>query len=341
MRLFITVLLFSSLSPAQIKADFSGIFLRTQYMVRGHSEPTDPRILEIKQTADEVVATATQNGETVVAHYRLDGKKSEKVQARLKGKNLILKTIVQQQWQTAGLVGPEVVSESLEEKWELSPDAQQLVILTKPGVGTSESDIYIREPSLEAAQNAARSAGAKNCETALPISALRKEKEATWRYDQGADLGLALFRQITRCVLYDAVLSGDFFKNLERTKESSQAQFRKKGQPITTYTGDIVLEVGLHPTACSGEVGNWAPTGPSRPEVIHDLRFMVRWLGAKSQDVGEVQSEFLREPWRELNTPYDFYRMQIPARDVPLADDLEVLIFSNDGEQLACVKGHI
>jgi hypothetical protein len=43
-----------------------------------------PRILEVKQTAEEIVATATENGETAVVHYRLDGKKSDKVYARIK-----------------------------------------------------------------------------------------------------------------------------------------------------------------------------------------------------------------------------------------------------------------
>ena len=68
---------------------------------------------------------------------------------------------------------------------------------------------------------------------------------------------------------------------------------------------------------------------------------MVRWLGAEPRDIGEVPSESLREPWREKNVPSDFYRMQIPAKDIPLTDELEVLIFSKDGEQLACLKGHL
>ena len=68
---------------------------------------------------------------------------------------------------------------------------------------------------------------------------------------------------------------------------------------------------------------------------------MVRWMGKRERDLGEVQAEFLSEPWRELSPPQRFYRMHIPAEDIPLTDDLEVLIFSKSGEQLACVKGHL
>ena len=68
---------------------------------------------------------------------------------------------------------------------------------------------------------------------------------------------------------------------------------------------------------------------------------MVRWLGDRERDLGEVPSDFRYEPCREMSPPVAFYRMQIPAQDVPLTADLEVLIFAKTGEQLACVKGHI
>ena len=54
-----------------------------------------------------------------------------------------------------------------------------------------------------------------------------------------------------------------------------------------------------------------------------------------------IQSEFLVEPWREWSEPEAFYRMTIPADGIPLGDELEVLILSKSGEQVACVKRHI
>ncbi len=354
MRLLITLLLLGNFSLAQSEVDFSGIFLRTQSSFRGQSEPASPRILDVKQTAEEVVVTATQNGETAVAHYRL-GKKSEAVQARLKGETLVLKGTVKRQWAGLGLglgLGlPLTAVVNIEEKWELSPDSQQLVIRTKEGMGAIESAFdthYTREPSFDAAQAAAKAelAGENKCEaalrTALPISALRSQKGTTRKYDQGVNLGMARLERIARCVSYGAVLSGDFFKNLERREKSGRAQFRKNGQTVTAYAGDIVLEIGLHHSFCSAEIGDWEPNGPPSPEAVQDLHFKVRWLGEQQpKDLGEVPSEFLVEPWREQMEPDAFYRMKIPAQDIPLTDDLEVVILSNSGEQLACVRQHI
>ncbi len=344
MKLLIALFLLGSFSLAQSKVDFSGIFLRTQSEFRGTPQTEVPRILEIKQTSDEVIVTATQNGETAVAHYRLD-KKSQAVQARLKGQNLVLKGTVKSQWPGLGLglVSPGI-AENVEEKWELSPDSQQLVIRTRESMGAGQFDNYARysrEPSLEAAQIAAASATKTGCETTLSISALRSQTEKTHKYLNGAALGIATLARITRCVSYNAVLSGEFFNDLERTEKHGQFQFHRRDQTVTAYSGDLVLEIGLLHGHCAAQIGDWVSTGPPLPEAAQDLRFKVRWLGDQPKDLGEVPSEFLVEPWREWTEPEASYRMTIPASGIPLGDDLEVLILSKSGEQLACVKRHI
>jgi hypothetical protein len=342
MKLLITLLLLRGFSLAQSKVDFSGIFLRTQSSFRGNLQTVVPRILEIQQMADEVVVTATQNGETAVAHYRF-GKKSQALQARLKDGSLILRGIVRRQ-ESRGLFLPGfVVTINVEEKWELSPDSQQLVIHTRKNLGFGDSNVdtrYTRQPSLEAAQAAAAQASKADCGTALPVSALLSQMKTTPGYDQGVPVGIATLERITRCVSYDAVLSGNFFNGLERTEKSGQEQFHKKNQTVTAYTGDLVLEVGLLHGYCTDEIGDWVPTGPAL-EAAQDLRFKVRWLGDQQKDLGEIPSDFLVEPWREWTEPEAFYRMTIPADGIPLGDDLEVLILSKSGEQLACVKRHI
>ena len=345
MRLAIAAVLLATSSLAQTKPDFSGIFLQTETRIgKEQTKPSTPRVLDIKQTSDEVVVTATQNGETAAAHYRFD-QKSEAVQVRLRGDNLVLRGTLRQQW--PGLVlglGLPLTELAIEEKWELSRDSQELVIRTKENIGAVTSAFearYIREPSLTASHAAADLAPRNSCETALPISSLRSQRDKTRKYDQGANLGIARLERITRCVSYGAVLSGDFFKDLERIEKSGQAEFRKNGQTVAAYAGNIVLEVGLHHASCSAAIGDWVPTASTSADAAQDLHFKVRWLGEPQKDLGEVQAEFLVEPWREQMVPDAFYRMQIPAQDVPLADDLEVLIFSKSGEQLACIKGHI
>jgi hypothetical protein len=328
------VLLVTS-SLAQTKPDFSGVFLRTQIATdKDHLHAAVPRILEITQTVDEVTVTAIQNGETVLARYSLSGKNSEKFQARLKGGSLVIKGTSQRQMLGDGIGMPPI---PLEKQWTLSPDLQQLTIRTIGNLAVAESEMYTRQPSLEAAQSAARRTSRTSCNAAVPLSTLSKMR----RLDRGAQVGVTGFEQITRCVLYKAVVSGDFFKGLERVESSGSVQFRKKDRSISTYAGDVVLEVEPDMRICPGEMGNWAQTGPEVPGTVEQLRFVVRWLGTDQRDLGEVPSEVLTEPMRETDPAEVSYRMRIPAGDVPLTDDLEVAIFAKTGEQLACIKGHI
>jgi hypothetical protein len=325
MRSTMVMLLLVGPLLAQTRVDFSGVFLRTATIVgkkRLESEP--PRILVISQTPDEIFVKAMQNGETAVAHYPLEAKKSDKVQAKLKGRSLVL---------TFNLADLET---AVSEKWVLSPDGRQLTIQGEQGPA-NESDTYLRKPTLEEAQASVNLAVKSACKSPFPFPQKTKKKEST--YEEGALLGMAFYQQVTHCVLYDAVLSGDFFKTLEGPVTAGAA-FRKKGRAVTEFDGDLTLEIEPHGSVCSA-TSDWVSVEPRPPDAVRNLRFMVRWMGSAPRDLGEVQAELLHEPWRETNAAQDFYRIRIPAEGVPLADSLEVLIFSRNGEELACVRGHI
>jgi hypothetical protein len=340
MRLFAALLLLAGYGFAQAKPDFSGVFLRTETFNQKHTTPAVPRILEVRQTAEEIVATAAENGETAVVHYRLDGKKSETLSARLKGNVLVLKGTIPVPLGGPNPFGlPFSVNESLVIKWELSADGNQLEIRTRANSGPVDSDIYTREPSLEAAR-ASASATLQDCRKRTPSTAFLHPAQIDGAYGAGVALGAGVFEQITRSVFYEAVISGDFFNHLERVEERGQPQFRRNGQPVTTYANEIVLEVAPHPVSFR-ELGAWQLVGPPTREPLLKLRFMVRWLGIEQKDLGEIESDFLYEPWRENSTPVAFYRMRIPAQNIPLTDELEVAVFSKTGEQLTCLAGHL
>src|SRR5580765_6913290 len=127
MRSTMVMLLLVGPLLAQTRVDFSGVFLRTATTIRKKSLESEPRILVISQTPDEIVVKAMQNGETAVVHYPLEAKKSDKVQAKLKGRSLVL---------TFELADLET---SVSEKWLLSSDGQQLTIQGEQGPG-NESD---------------------------------------------------------------------------------------------------------------------------------------------------------------------------------------------------------
>jgi hypothetical protein len=324
--------------------DFSGVFLRTTLIgEQKHREIAPPRILEVKQATGEITIAVNQGRETAEVHLALDGKKSNGVQARLNGKSLVLKKVLspKQPGNILGTFTPTIV----EEKWQLSPDSQQLTVARKfetPSVRSwTESETYVRQPSMAVARAKAEStASACNQLSDFFTAANAKVKVKKWRYQEGTFLGDTELQSLTRCALYTADLSGKFFKDLEQSAGSNQADFRKSGKIVSTFADDVVLEVEPTTDICS-QVGIWAQPRTEATDEVRDLRFMVRWMGPEVQDLGEVKSEFLNEPWAELQRPRVFYRMQIPAKGIPLSDDLEVLIFSKGGEQLGCVKGHI
>jgi hypothetical protein len=335
MRFFVALLLLAGCAPAQAKPDFSGIFLRTGTTLGGKSRPAPPRIIEVKETAAEVVVTAIQNGETAVARYRFRSKEAEKFQAQLKGSQLIMKGMSEPLLSYSSVIADPVIT--LEETWTLSPDLQQLSIKTTPSSGKGRTEVYVRQPSLEAAQTEAKKV-VRQCVQATPLLSSMKMK--VLELDNGDLLGSAAFEQITTCVSYQIFLSGDFFKGLERLDDTDGVKFRRAAQQVTSYSGQLLLTVQPTPSGCWLETANWMHTGPAT-ESVRQLRFTVRWLGTEPEDLGEIASELVQAPMRESSLPETYYRMQIPAEGVPLSDELEVVVFSGTGEELACLKGHL
>jgi hypothetical protein len=178
LRCLIAALLLAVPLLGQAPADFSGVFLRTATTVgKKRSESEIPRILVIKQDSNEVVVQAIQNGETAEARYPFDVKKSDKVQARLKGRSLVL---------TFSLVGQET---SISEKWQLSSDGHELTIHGEQGL-LNESEIYERKHTLEEAQAEVNRAVKSACKRPFPFSQKAKKDEPT-SYHDGAFLGMA------------------------------------------------------------------------------------------------------------------------------------------------------
>jgi hypothetical protein len=336
MRLFAALLLLAGCASGQAKPDFSGIFLRSGTAVGGSaSRLAPPRIIEVRQTAEEVVVTAIQNGETAAARYRFNSKKPEEIQALLKASQLILKGRTEPLASSSSIIADPVIT--LEEIWTLSPDLQQLTIKTTPSAGKSDTDVYLRQVSLREAEAEARKVKSQ-CVQATPLSSSMKTK--VWKLDGGDLLGSAAFEQITTCVGYQIFLSGDFFKGLERFVDTDGVKFRRAAQHVTSYNGQLLLTVQPTPSGCWLEFANWTRSGPVT-EGVQQLRFTARWLGSEPEDLGEVSAEFVNEPMRESSLPAAYYQMQIPAEGVPLSDELEVVVFSRTGEELACLRGHL
>ena len=58
-------------------------------------------------------------------------------------------------------------------------------------------------------------------------------------------------------------------------------------------------------------------------------------------DLETIDGKLLQDPWPELSTSENFFRLEIPAKGIPLDDSLEVHISNREGKQLGCILGHI
>jgi hypothetical protein len=291
--------------------------------------------LDVQQSRDEIIIKALRNGETAIARFPFKYKNSDQTRARWKGRVLLL--------EANNSIGGGHFDAMPVQKWELSANGQELIIhdnRVTGTIGSAYSEVYTPQPSLEAAQRIAIMSDGQICNQSLQ-QWFSKNTRMESDFKHGAELGVASFQQVTRCVLYDAVLSSDFFKNLERKKSSTKPEFRKADHIVTSFSGDLTLEISPHQASCSGSLDQFVSQGPQHPKPVTNLRFMVRWIGTQEKDIGEVNAEFLHQAWREQWPTDSFYRMRIPAEGILLTDDLEVVIFSGDGEKLACVKGHL
>jgi hypothetical protein len=337
------VVLVSASTLAQTAPDFSGIFVRTE-LIDGHKHRVvaPPRILEVRQALGEITITVTQNRETAEVHASLDGKKSNHIWAYLKGDVLVLKNSTMQPGQTPDILTPV----TMEEKWMLSSESRQLTVQRKYVVAQllpdwTETETYARQSSMEAARSIADSA-ANRCNQLSDFlsDAESRGKVKKKEYNEGVWLGDTELQRLTRCVLYTADLPDKFFKDLKRSGPSSQIEFSKSGEPVFALTEDVVLEIEPIANICS-MVGVWSQKKTESMEEVHDLRFMVRWMGKEVKDPGEVASVFRYEHWMELEPSRAFYRIRISAKDVPLSDELELTIFTKSGEELGCIRGHM
>jgi len=202
-------------------------------------------------------------------------------------------------------------------------------------------ETYTRQTSLPVAlEKAEKASGMNKCNAARPQMTVLPPSNLS----DGVDLGYTGFEQLAWQVSFLAGLHGEFFHDVRRTNTSGTLKFYTKGKLLTTYTGSLVLEitpsVSPHPRWELSTPQVFRGTVPL-PKWLQALRFRIKWVGPESRDLGEVPSEPGDQPWPELTMPEKWYRLNIPAQDVPLADSLEIHILSAAGKQLGCISGHI
>jgi len=304
-------------------------------------------VLEVKQSTDRLATTLTRNGESLTRNYSLTGSTSpnpaleagiSQDRIRFKDEKLVIESKLDlkpmpQPWNvTPWTAGPLTIKET----WELSRDNQTLLVKrdfdyqNAPGLKASQKETYSRRTALESALAEAKNASKPRCAEAPPV-----RQERPLKYDSGAIIGDATYWQVTHCAMFTADLSGDFFKHLERRHTPRGDEFHKDSHLALTYPDFVTLEVEPSVGSCGRILYTTLPLD------FRELRFHIRWAGATIKDLGEVPANLLREAWKEFGAAREFYRLNLPSKDVPLSDVLQIEILSKSGEPLACISGHI
>ncbi len=336
---------------AQDKPDFTGIFLRTavgrpdsKNEVIPRPTPSPPLLLEVVQTEDSLTVTQNQNGATSASHYQLKGGKTTNEdfdgvqtvsQARIKKGKLIIESSV------IAVGGVPVAGDHrarIEQIWELSENQQTLTV-RRPANASLE--IFARQPTLERAMALADSASEMNHCNQFPVEVAER---STLDYSRGVLLGVTSYQQFHRVVIFDAGLGGPFFQGLVRKDTAGGAEFSRNGQRVEFFPDFVLAEIEPYVSPySSGEAAPFVlpPVPPKIPEECLHLRFRLKWIGSGTRDLGEIGSELMTEPWPKERPPRRWYKVEVPAKNVPLTDTLEIQIFTSAGKRIGCISGHI
>jgi len=133
-----------------------------------------------------------------------------------------------------------------------------------------------------------------------------------------------------------SVMDQPFFNGLEQVRTARGTEFRKNGHVVQSYPESFVIT--MRPvTICQPDCIKNAVIPPE----LWDLHFKARWLGSGWKNLRVIESKMITEPWPELGPWRIFYRLQIPAKDVPLTDFLELHMLSKGGKEIGCMRPHL
>ncbi len=314
--------------------DFSGVYLRSPLSLPNSAsskskgkekgaallqmektlDEGSPLVLVVAQTGDGVRVTKIQNGASMADEFSFQPGTSAKNQparskglarARIEKDSLELDYSMEQ----VSFLG-STVEQPIHETWRLSPDLGTLQIQST----LDGNQTFTRQASLDSAL-----ARAKKLSLADRCVCLRMPpgEPAPREYKEGVALGFTVYRQLQRIEIFDAGISGDIFKGLQRTETPNGPLFRKSGQPIETFPDDLTLEITFKARFSSGPYDQFGIVDAPIPAELSSLRFQARWVGSSPPDLGELPAELVTESGRSNARPGTFIGFHYPPAACP------------------------
>ncbi len=163
-------------------------------------------------------------------------------------------------------------------------------------------------------------------------------------YDGKVHFGAQLLHLDEGCVYIDGALtSGDFFQNLERLDKGDYFEFRKAGQAVTQYPGELTASIRVMGNQCGANAAG-------KPSAIfrgnsYSLRFEMAWKDGLNVRPASFSGEPSCSGFNSITIPDKGYaiptiscQLHVNADGVPLGQHLIVLIYSTDGQQITRIS---
>jgi hypothetical protein len=178
--------------------------------------------------------------------------------------------------------------------------------------------------------------------TALAVASTSeagKNTEKRTIYGTGVETGFQLVRYHDTCMLFRAFfISGDFFSGLSQVDTPAGKQFEKKKQIYRTFPESIIVDVEAIAFPCDISPQH-LPTADIAVGLLGTLSFGADW---KTNNPDAQLSAVVPIKVEHLNRGIRWnYFLEIPAKDIPLTDELAISVTARDHIQLAAFSAHL
>lgn len=155
--------------------------------------------------------------------------------------------------------------------------------------------------------------------------ALNSGETKRTEFGTGVEAGFSLAQYHDTCIMFRVFfLSGEFFAGLHRNKPPDESTFKKGSQIFRTFPDRLFVNVEATAYSCSGQP---LPMGIGGG-LLSDPVFETAWKTGDELGSAKVVPDQVRH--KNYSLRWDYF-LEIPAKDVPLTEELVVDVIMREG----------
>jgi hypothetical protein len=172
---------------------------------------------------------------------------------------------------------------------------------------------------------------------ATPVSAQIKAKKET-ELGTAVKAGFVLANYHDTCIFFQMFfLPGKFFDRLRKLETSDGPQFRKGNQTLHSFPDTLIVDIQATAFKCAGLVDQTPPL-EFASGLLSTLSFEANWK--TGDQVRPALIESVQPRHRKLSARWNYF-LEIPAKDVPLTEQLVIEVTSRDHIKLCRINSDL